>query len=68
MRYYNTAYFCTIIALETDGDSELDTQRDLRADRSRRPFSAGASVTNVEHLYNSYEERTFVDKYKCCAV
>jgi hypothetical protein len=68
MRYFSAAYFCTIIALETDGDSELDTQRDLRADRARRSFSAGASVTNVQHLYNSFKERTSVDEYKCRAV
>jgi hypothetical protein len=70
MRYYSVAYFCTIIARETDGESELDTQRDLRAERASRSFSAGASesVTNVQHLYNSYEERSSVDEYTCCAI
>ena len=59
MRYYSIAYFFTLIALATDGGIELDTQRDLRAERARRSFSADASVTNVQHLYNSYKERTF---------
>lgn len=38
MRYYSVAYFYAVIALETDGDSGLDTQRDLRAVRARRSF------------------------------
>jgi hypothetical protein len=72
MRYYSMAYFCTLIALATDVNTcvniELDTQRDSRAERARRPLSADASVTNVQHLHNSYEERTTLDEYTCCAI
>jgi len=63
MQYYSIAYHCTVIALETDGNSELDTRRDLRAKRARRPSPQDASVPSVQHLYNKYEERTSVDEY-----
>jgi len=65
MRYY---YNLFLHALGTDGDSEVDTQRDLRAERARRSFSVGASVTNVQHLYNRCEERTSVDEYISCTI